>query len=95
MRAHEAGALHAEGGHRGPSWLRAPVDVNALVPALWPRSVRRGDAGSLTVGGLDVHALAREFGTPAYVLDEDDFRSRAREFKQGFDEVFQDPGGDA
>jgi len=95
MRAHEAGALHAEGGHRGPSWLRAPVDVNALVPALWPRSVRRGDAGSLTVGGLDVHALAREFGTPAYVLDEEDFRSRAREFKQGFDEVFQDLCGGA
>ena len=30
MRAHEAGALHAD-GYLGPSWLRAPQDVNALV----------------------------------------------------------------
>ena len=90
MPAHEAGALHAEGGHRGPSWLRAPDDVNALVTALWARSVRRGDGGALTVGGLDIREVAREFGTPAYIIDEDDFRSRAREFKQSFAEVFQD-----
>ena len=95
MPAHEAGALHAEGGHRGPSWLRAPDDVNALVTALWARSVRRGDGGALTVGGLDIREVAREFGTPAYVIDEDDFRSRAREFKQSFAEVFQDLCGGA
>ena len=95
MPAHEAGALHAEGGHRGPSWLRAPDDVNALVTALWARSVRRGDGGALTVGGLDIREVAREFGTPAYVIDEDDFRSRAREFKQSFEEVFQDLCGGA
>ena len=95
MPAHEAGALHAEGGHRGPSWLRAPDDVNALVTALWARSVRRGDGGALTVGGLDIREVAREFGTPAYVIDEDDFRSRAREFKQTFEEVFQDLCGGA
>ncbi len=95
MPAHEAGALHAEVGHRGPSWLRAPEDVNALVPALWARSVRRGDAGALTVAGLDVREVASEFGTPAYVIDEDDFRSRAREFKQAFGEAFQDLCGGA
>ena len=95
MPAHEAGALHAEGGHRGPSWLRAPEDVNALVTSLWARSVRRGDAGALTVGGLDVREVAREFGTPAYVIDEEDFRSRARDFKQAFDEVFRDLCGGA
>ena len=95
MRAHEAGALHAEGGHRGPSWLRAPQDVNALIPALWARSVRRGDSGALTVADLDVREIASEFGTPAYVIDEDDFRSRAREFKTAFDEVFRDLCGGA
>jgi diaminopimelate decarboxylase len=63
--------------------------VNTLVPALWARSVRRSEAGALTVAGLDVRDLAGEFGTPAYVIDEDDFRSRAREFKQAFAEVFQ------
>lgn len=95
MRAHEAGALHAEGGHHGPSWLSAPADVNALVPALWARSVRRGEQGALSVAGLDVRDLASEFGTPAYVIDEDDFRGRAREFKAAFADVFADLCGGA
>jgi diaminopimelate decarboxylase len=95
MRAHEAGALHAEGGHHGPSWLSPPLDVNALVPALWARSVRRSDEGALTVAGLDVRELASEFGTPAYVIDEDDFRCRAREFRDAFADVFGDLCGGA
>jgi len=91
MRAHEAGALHAEGsGHSGPSWLSAPRDVNDLVPALWARSVRRCDEGALTVAGLDVREIANQFGTPAYVVDEADFRARAREFKGAFGAVFAD-----
>ncbi|ADL48667.1 MULTISPECIES: diaminopimelate decarboxylase [Micromonospora] len=84
MRAHEAGALHGEIGTRGPAWLRTPVDVNALVPQLWPRNVARGSGGALTVAGLDVRGLAAEYGTPAYVLDEDDLRERCREFRAAF-----------
>ncbi len=84
MRAHEAGALHGEIGTRGPAWLRTPVDVNALVPQLWPRNVARGSGGALTVAGLDVRDLAAEYGTPAYVLDEDDLRERCREFRAAF-----------
>ena len=47
------------------------------------------------MAGLDVRELARQFGTPAYVVDEDDFRGRAREFKQAFDEAFADLCGGA
>ena len=89
MRAHEAGALHAEAGHRGPSWLREPADVNALEPRLWARNVERGPDGVLSVAGVPVDAIAREFGTPSYVMDEDDFRARARTFAQAFDAAFQ------
>jgi len=98
MRSHEAGALHGEGGQRGlrgPSWLNTPRDVNALIPTLWARSVRRPAAGALTVAGLDVREIADEFGTPAYVVDEQDFRSRARDFQAAFGEVFQDLCGGA
>ncbi|MEV0153224.1 diaminopimelate decarboxylase [Micromonospora sp. NPDC050686] len=84
MRAHEAGALHGDIGSRGPAWLRTPINVNALVPALWPGNVRRGADGALTVAGLDVRDLTAEYGTPAYVLDEDDLRGRAREFLAAF-----------
>ncbi|MFC3501073.1 diaminopimelate decarboxylase [Micromonospora krabiensis] len=87
MRAHEAGALHGDIGHRGPAWLRTPVDVNALVPQLWPRNVQRSADGALTVAGLGVRELAAEFGTPVYVLDEDDLRSRCRDFRAAFDGV--------
>src|SRR3954468_22769673 len=39
--------------------------------------------GRLEIGGCDAVALAREFGTPAYVVAEDDLRVRAREFADG------------
>jgi diaminopimelate decarboxylase len=88
MRVHVAGAMHAE-GYRAPSWLNPPDDVNALVPQLWASSVRRGEDGALRVGGVDVRDLAREFGTPAYVVDEADFRARAAEFRESFTAAFE------
>ncbi|MDN5789434.1 MAG: diaminopimelate decarboxylase [Micrococcales bacterium] len=87
MRAHEAGALHAE-GYRGPAWLSTPSDVNALAPSLWAGSVGRGGDGVLTVGGVSATELAREHGTPAYVIDEDDFRTRAKAFRLAYGAAF-------
>ncbi|MET9022920.1 diaminopimelate decarboxylase [Actinopolymorpha sp. NPDC004070] len=83
-RAHEAGALHAGAGHRGPAWLVAPEDPNALTPSLWPANVTKGANGVLSVAGVEVTKLAEEYGTPAYVVDEDDFRARCRDFRDGF-----------
>ncbi len=88
MPAHEAGALHADLGHRGPPWLRRPTDVNALFDGLWPSGVRRADDGVLAVGGVPVTRIAEEFGTPAYILDEADFRARARAFREAFEAAF-------
>ncbi|MPZ62272.1 MAG: diaminopimelate decarboxylase [Propionibacteriales bacterium] len=85
MRAHEAGALHADIGHRGPSWLRPPGDVNDVVPALWSSTARKRPDGVLEVGGVALTDLAAEFGTPSYVLDEVDFRTRVRAFRDGFE----------
>jgi len=84
MRAHEAGALHGEHTRSGPGWLRTPDDINALLAKLWARTVTRTNAGVLEVGGVSVATLAEEFGTPAYILDEADFRARCREFANGF-----------
>jgi diaminopimelate decarboxylase len=84
MRAHEAGWAHAEGALRGPSWLREPTDVNALVPLLWSATARKNDDGALEIGGVDVRDLVAEHGSPAYVLDEADFRGRARAFAEAF-----------
>ncbi|MBA2558990.1 MAG: diaminopimelate decarboxylase [Propionibacteriales bacterium] len=85
MRAHEAGALHAEAGAgRGPSWLVARPDLNDLVPSLWARNVAKSAAGVLTVAGVAADELATRFGTPLYVIDEEDFRARARQFAAAF-----------
>ena len=96
MSAHEAGALHSS-GYGGiamvPAWLRPPADVNELLPQLWARTVRRGGAGALEVGGVDVRDLAAQFGTPAYVVDEADFRGRAVAFRDAFRDAFASLGG--
>ena len=94
MRAHVAGALHAE-GYGAPSWLAVPEDPNALVPGLWSATARRGAQGALEVGGVGVEELAAQHGTPAYLLDEADFRARAVAFRDAFDEAFADACGGA
>ena len=67
-----------------PVWLREPEDVNALVPALWSATARKDDDGVLHVGGLAVPDLVADVNTPAFVLDETDFRARARAFRDAF-----------
>src|SRR5215210_5841941 len=48
--------------------------------------------GRLAIGGCDVLELAREFGTPAYVVAEDDLRARAREFLRAMADHHGDRG---
>jgi diaminopimelate decarboxylase len=83
MPSHEAGWAHADGALKGPSWLREPADPNALVPHLWSTTARKVE-GVLEVGGVALPDLAAEVNTPAYVLDEADFRARARAFRDAF-----------
>jgi diaminopimelate decarboxylase len=47
------------------------------------------ERGRLHVGGCDVIEVAREFGTPAYVVAEDDLRQRARAFKTAFERLHE------
>jgi diaminopimelate decarboxylase len=69
---------------RAPAWLREPQDANELVPSLWSATARKRADGVLEVGGVAVTDLVREHGSPAYVLDEADFRARARAFRDAF-----------
>jgi len=78
--AHPAGPRH---GDVLPDARRSsqPADPNVLDPAVWPSTAARVD-GVLQVGGVPVTELAREFGTPAMLLDEADVRARARAYMQ-------------
>ncbi|MFE3824413.1 diaminopimelate decarboxylase [Streptomyces sp. NPDC059092] len=81
--AHPAGPRHAdvltEGHYTAPA-----ADLNALDAKVWSRTVRRGDDGVVSLAGIEVTRLAEEFGTPAYFLDEADFRARCRAWADAF-----------
>ena len=81
--AHPAGPRHGDvlpADHPLPP----PGDLNELHPGVWPRGAGRRADGVLTLGGVDVRQLAAEFGTPLYVCDEQDVRSRCREYLEAF-----------
>jgi diaminopimelate decarboxylase len=80
--AHPAGPRHGDvlPADHPPA---APQDLNALPAEIWPRGARRS-GGVLMLGGIDVRDLAAEFGTPLYVCDEEDVRSRCREYREAF-----------
>ncbi|HWS92963.1 MAG TPA: diaminopimelate decarboxylase, partial [Mycobacterium sp.] len=48
--------------------------------AIWPLSSYVDELGRLCVGGVAAIELAAEFGTPTYVVDEEDFRARIRAY---------------
>ncbi|OMC56618.1 diaminopimelate decarboxylase [Mycobacterium sp. IS-836] len=57
----------------------APVRFD---PAIWPFTTRSDEEGRLCVGGVALTDIADEFHTPAYVIDETDFRHRARRYRK-------------
>ncbi|MFD8921871.1 diaminopimelate decarboxylase [Streptomyces sp. NPDC059569] len=81
--AHPAGPRHAdvlpEGHYTAPA-----ADLNVLDEKVWSRTVRRNEDGVATVAGIEMTRLAEEFGTPAYFLDEADFRARCRAWADAF-----------
>jgi diaminopimelate decarboxylase len=54
----------------------------ATLSHVYPIGSRVNERGRLEIGGCDAVELAREYGTPAYVVAEDDIRARARSFME-------------
>lgn len=53
-----------------------------LLP-LFPENAAASDTGELTIGGVGVTAVAEQYGTPAYVIDEMGLRAQARRLSDG------------
>jgi len=51
---------------------------------------RINDDGVLEIGGCNATSLAREFGTPLYVLDEDFLRETCRSYREAFKRRYPD-----
>ena len=62
-----------------PSLHRAaPTRID---PAIWPSTAGVDELGRLCIGDVALTDIADEFRTPAYVLDETDFRHRIRDHR--------------
>ncbi|AUZ35220.1 diaminopimelate decarboxylase [Arthrobacter sp. PGP41] len=80
----------AAGSPLAPGWLSVPADLNALEPKMWAQDAARSDSGELTIDGIPVSELQRQYGTPLFVMSETDFRARARAFSDAFNNAFAD-----
>ena len=50
------------------------------------------EQGNLTVGGVDTVALARQYGTPLYVMSEDEIRRVCRSYVDSFQKFYHGNG---
>ena len=78
-----------------PAWLVEPADANALPAHVWSQNSSRNDTGELTIAGVTASSIAEQFGTPVYVVDEADVRSRATATRESFDREFAVVGSSA
>ncbi len=63
------------------------IPAPALEPdslSVWPASTRNVPGGDLTVAGVSLTEAADRFGTPLYVLDEAELRTRCRTYTAAF-----------
>ena len=79
MRAHPAGPRHAD--VLAPASTAGPrpgggAELDSLHPGVWPEGARRGPDGAVRLAGVDARELVETYGTPLFVVDEDDFRHR-------------------
>src|SRR3954467_15331258 len=63
---------------------RPMATTQTSVSHVWPLGTTLDADGVLQLGGCDARALAEQFGTPAYIVAEDDLRTRARRFVEAF-----------
>jgi len=78
-----------------PHWLSVPEDLNELDPKVWPTNLHRNEAGEVELAGVGVDELANNFGTPLFVIDEADFKSRAALVRDALQDAAKSIGTEA
>ena len=64
----------------------------ALNPKIWPQTSSLHN-GAIAIGGCDAKALAKEFGTPLFVMDEKDFLTRIESWSSALQNAFGSQAG--
>jgi len=88
-------ACGVSGNPLAPAWLKAPADPNELAAGVWSQNAIRAADGVIEIAGVRATELAATYGTPLYVVDEADVRSRAAEAKAAFDAAMEGIGTSA
>lgn len=70
-----------------PEWLRVPADLNELDSRIWPKTAKRNSKGELEIGGVAASSLVAQFGTPLYVIDQEDFEVRLQNVTRAFSDA--------
>lgn len=63
-----------------------------MVKMLVSKNLAVNEQGHLTVGGIDAVELAKEYGTPLYLMDEGLIREHCRSFKESMDKYYGGQG---
>nr|AEQ77254.1 diaminopimelate decarboxylase [Amycolatopsis sp. FU40] len=87
--AHPAGPRHADVYPHADASGFPPASAGELdqLPAkVWPRNTYRAADGVVRIAGVDVRDLAQTYGTPLFVVDEADFKSRCADYAEAFDD---------
>ena len=80
MSAHPAGP---KSGQLASTDARLCTPFEAQQAAVWPHTATWTDDG-LSIGGISAAELVAQFGSPLFVIDEDDVRRRARAYVSAF-----------
>ena len=75
-----------------PEWLDVPGDLSHLDPRIWPRTAKRSEFGEISIGGQVASDLVRQFGSPLYVVDQEDFEARLMSTGRAFSDAAQKIG---
>lgn len=67
---------------------RTAAAIGLPLASIFPVATTLAPSGGLAIGGCDVGALVRRFGTPLYVFDEVTLRGQARAFTAAFHERY-------
>jgi len=73
-----------------PSALGAAASDQYPLSHVYPLGSRINERDHLEIGGCDAVELAAEFGTPAFIVCEDDLRARARAYVRGLSALHPD-----
>ncbi len=86
MRAHPAGPRHGDVvASTGPTPRPSSgAELNTLSHGIWPSSAIRNVHGAIEIGGVDVRDAVEAYGSPLFLFDEADLRSRARQYRAAY-----------